>query len=139
MAKAKELQELKGTPSYRHYSKGVTWTVGMEVFIQSDRHMSIRPISRITDGRGGTIYVGESAYDKSGRKRASGDWHFGYISPATDKDRAIIVGKNNKAKLERFKWSSLTPEQATEIITLLTKESKSYNSILFNVDFAVKV
>ena len=71
MAKAKELQELG------------EWKVGEKVVVDRRMREYIRPITKITDGRGGTIYVENSKYDSKGWERGRDTWSRGMIHKLT--------------------------------------------------------
>lgn len=76
--KAKELQELE------------QWKVGAKVVVKfPNGSESISTIERITDGRGGTIYLPlpfTTSFNIYGNERTSNSWHFYFIQPATEKD-----------------------------------------------------
>ena len=100
--KAKELQELG------------QWKVGMRVLHtgSSIGGESIYTVSRITDGRGGTIYIGNDAYDIEGSSRGGSTWHHTHISPATAEDIQRIKGKVANSYLRNYDWQELTGEQS---------------------------
>lgn len=109
MPKAKELQELG------------EWKVGQEVLIRGSG-LSIRPITRITDGRGGTIYAGDNSFDKNGRQRGGDGWlYLRYITPVTEEDRIEITGKNARFRISHVEWHNLEPSKAIEIEKLLNE------------------
>ena len=104
--KAKELQALG------------PWKVGMLVLITKGgmgSYESITPITRITDGRGGTIYTKDLSFDLSGRERSEEKWHTAYMSTATLDDAIRIKGMNARNRLGKVKWNELDPKKATEI------------------------
>jgi len=108
---AKELQELGN------------WKVGMLVYDNGNsyRPESLTRITRITDGRGGTIYVGESSFDINGSQRGSDTWSKQRIQVATPVDLQRIKENNAIERLSRFDWKSLRGDQAVIIQdTLLT-------------------
>ena len=110
MAKTQELQELGG------------WKVGMTVLVTeggAGNYESITPITRITDGRGGTIYAKNLSFDIHGRERSGDSWHITHIQPATDEDRIRIRGKNARHRLSKINWNELDPKKAIEIEALL--------------------
>jgi hypothetical protein len=107
MPKAKELQELG------------QWKVGQYVTINSRYGKSICPITKITDGRGGTIYAGNSKFDERGNLRGGDIWNTETITLATDEDRIEIKGRNAKYRLSEVDWSKLNNSKAIEIEKLL--------------------
>lgn len=125
MAKTKELQELG------------KWKVGQKVLITgsggSGGYEAVRPITRITDGRGGTIYVDikpqiahsityvphELSFDEHGSERGGDTWSRKHIDIATEADTIRIKGKNAMKRLACVEWQNLTPEKALEIEKLL--------------------
>ena len=116
--KAKELNEL---PSKCRENPFV-WTVGQKIVESIGENKSIKAISRITDGRGGTIYVSGTAYDASGRQRGGDIWYGSHISPATDADYKELAGSVSKARLSRFRWGNLPDEVAVDAIKLLSEK-----------------
>ena len=105
---AKELKELG------------KWEVGQAVVIEGFRgSLRIRCIERITDGRGGTIYVDGVSFRQSGSQRGGDGWHFLHIKIATNEDRIKIKGMNSRQKLCQYKWQTLELEKAIEIEKLL--------------------
>jgi hypothetical protein len=101
--KAKELQELG------------KWKVGQKVTLRGNNSLSIKPITKITDGRGGTIYAGDYKFDERGRERTSDSWHFRTITLTTDEDRLEIAGKNARNKLYQVEWQKLDYREAIAI------------------------
>jgi len=108
---AKELQELE------------QWKVGQKVIVHGNSNGcfrdSIATITRITDGRGGTIYTDDYAFDLRGCERSSDTWHSKFIEPATEEDRMRIKGEVSKSWLVGYRWPNLTGEQAIKIEALL--------------------
>lgn len=110
MAKAKELQELG------------QWKVGQAVLLTmggANNTESVVPITQITDGRGGTIYVGDYLFDANGHQRTSNEWTRAYIQPAVEADITRIKGKNARYRISKVDWRSLDPVKAIEIEKLL--------------------
>ena len=110
MAKAKELKELG------------EWKVGQEVIVYGSGFAhtnTISKITRITDGRGGTIYIEKTAYDRWKHERTSDSWYSKYIKIATESDKEEVIQESQKRKLDNFKWNTLPGSLATEIITLM--------------------
>lgn len=110
MAKTKELQELG------------KWKVGQKVTVESGgamTYISIRPIDRITDGRGGTVYADGTAYDLHGRQRGRDGYSSARITPTTDEDRIKIAGNNSKYRMGKVNWKEISHEKAIEIEKLL--------------------
>ena len=110
MAKTQELQELG------------EWKVGLPVLLTKGgigSYESITKITRITDGRGGTVYAGDLSFDIHGRGRSGDKWHSANIQPATEEDRIRIRGMNARNRLSKIKWHELDPKKALEIETLL--------------------
>ena len=105
--KAKELTELG------------QWKVGQEVVLSypapQDRE-TIKTIERITDGRNGTIYVDNMAFDLHGRQRNSNSWTFFSISVVTPDIKEGIIKKNRRIKLRQFDFKSLTFDQASDLV-----------------------
>jgi hypothetical protein len=105
--KAKELTELG------------PWKVGQEVALSypsPQNRDAIKSIERITDGRNGTIYVDNMAFDVHGRERTSNQWTFHSISVLTPEVKENIIKTNRKNKLVQFKFSSLTIDQASNLV-----------------------
>lgn len=114
--KAKELQTIS-SPDNKNI-----WTVGGKVAVSKRGYdTAIRTISRITDGRGGTIYIpctnmlgnvtGEDAYDLYGRGRGGGDWDSITIRPIGEIEETEIKKKflANKLRqgLQKKGWSGV--------------------------------
>ena len=100
------------------------WKVGQPVLVQmggASRRESIAPISKITDGRGGTIYVGEQLFDTDGHQRTSDSWNRAFIQPATEADVIRIKGKNARFRIANYDWQNLDPSKAIEIEKLLNE------------------
>lgn len=97
------------------------WKVGQKVLLTTGniRQESIVPITKITDGRGGTIYVGNMLFDIMGAQRGNDIWYKSYIAPATEEDAMRIRGKNSRHRLSKVKWLELDPKKAIEIEKLL--------------------
>ena len=98
---------------------GITWTVGDKVVVRTNHNSYIAIISRITDGRGGTIYVksknGENNFDLLGNQRGTDIWNGSIIERATQEDTKLMRGKIAISRLKNFNWASLSPELAIEI------------------------
>ena len=98
------------------------WKVGQMVLVigsMNSGYEGIKPISRITDGRGGTIYVEDKAYDIYGGLRGGDTWNKWNIQPATDADAIRIRGTNARRRIANFKWNDLDPAKAVEIEKIL--------------------
>jgi hypothetical protein len=116
MSKTKQLEKLDG-PS------GIVWAVGDKVIVSDRLSEYVATITRITDGRGGTIYTKkinrenapEIAYDTTGRGRGADIWNTKDIHPATQEDISRIKGKVARLQLSNFKWIQLSPDIAIEI------------------------
>lgn len=80
---------------------------------------SIVKIDKITDGRGGTIYVGTEKYDSNGWARGDFGYHRPHIKIATEEDIARVRGQNASRRLARFDWTKLEPAEAYRIYELL--------------------
>ena len=107
--KTEELTQLEG------------WSVG-QVVAEEGRGASLTSpklvkITRITSGRGGTIYIGNQAYDKSGFSRGTDTWGGMKISVATPEVVRAIHAKRAKAFLHSVHWDSLTDDQALTMYT----------------------
>jgi hypothetical protein len=112
--KAKELQELG------------QWKVGQLVALFHHGSITgLRKITRITDGRKGTIYVSnktnivgeiyETAYDSNGNLRTPDRWSNCSISPATEAHIKTIKISKAYNFLQSFNWQTLSPDQAIQI------------------------
>lgn len=116
MSKTKNLDELG------------RWKVGMDVYHTCNlRGFVIGKVVRITDGRGGTVYVtfgnpSESAYDINGNERGCGTWSKTYLYPLTIEKKNEIALSIRKEKLRSFKWDDLTVEQASEIVLFMREK-----------------
>lgn len=107
---AKELQELG------------QWKAGMYVIVHGgglDNSESIVPITKITDGREGTIYADNTLFDIQGWQRGGNTWDRRHIAPATEEDRIRLLGKNARYRISKVKWLALDPAKAIEIEKLL--------------------
>lgn len=115
----KELQELG------------EWKVGMEALMEHGGS-SLSPdeivvVSRITDGRNGTIYIKsrnpavttEYAFDTHGNQRGGGAWSSAYIKPLTEEMRTKLQQQNRRSKLVHFKWKELPFEQSDKIVAFM--------------------
>jgi hypothetical protein len=113
MPKAKELQELG------------KWKVGMLGYDNgsSITSPSVVKITRITDGRGGTLYInsGEKTFDISGNERGGSPWHRRHIEPATEEDLRNIQGRVIKSRLTAFNWRRLSNENAVKVEEFLNQ------------------
>ena len=105
--------------------------VGDKVCIEGDLgRKCISTITKISDGRGGTIYASEMLFDKNGSQRGADTWHKSYMRVATEADVIDIRGKNARNRISKYKWLDLDPAKALEIEKLLndngivTKEAK---------------
>lgn len=87
----------------------------------------ITKITRITDGRGGTIYVGEAprekVFDIRGHQRGETGFSGSYIRIATLEDSKKLALDIRKRKLESFNFHGLTPEQCSEIVLFMRSKS----------------
>lgn len=119
MAKAKELDRLE-------VNDELTWEVGQKVVVDRRMIESIRTISRITDGRDGTIYVkegnSETAFDRFGNQRGADTWSRARMDPATESDVKRVKGKVARHQLARFDWVNMDPNKAMEIRDLLREK-----------------
>lgn len=106
---AKELQEIG------------EWKVGQKVLVVGGRinREGIYPIERITDGRGGTIYVGNTSFNATSGRQIGGDTCAFYMRAATEEDYLRIRGKNAAYRLSQIQWSKLDPAKVIEIEKLL--------------------
>ena len=104
-----------------------TWEVGQKVIYSSQMGESIVAITRITDGRGGTVYVGKEMFDASGQARGGGSWSTRSIHPLTEEKKNSIIGANVRAKLSGFNWNTLPDDVAKEAIALLRKSFPKMN------------
>jgi hypothetical protein len=105
---AKEIQEIG------------QWKVGMLVIDNGNAGCPerIMKIDRITDGRNGTIHIGNTAFDINGRQRGGDAWSM-HISPATDEDIHRVKGSVAKRRLGSFNWDSITGDQALQLEQVL--------------------
>jgi hypothetical protein len=112
MPKTKNLEELG------------QWKVGQKVYIDKTSsfhgYEAVSPIERITDGRGGSIYVKDMNFDKNGKERGEG-YHKATIRPATEEDIIRIRGNNARSRIKHYDWSELDPAKAIEIEKLLNE------------------
>ena len=112
MAKAKMIEKLDGR-------NDIVWVTGQKVVVDRCQSESIRTISRITKGWGGTVYVkegeSETAFDRFGHQRGGGTWSQALIKPATESDIIRVKGKIARNQLARFNWSELDPLKAIGI------------------------
>ena len=102
------------------------WKVGMEVIVYSRFSSSIQKIKKITDGRGGTIYVeikgNNYLFDVLGNLRTSNVWSSITIEPCTPEKKIEIQMKNRVAKLHAFDFSSLTDQQVSDIVLFMREK-----------------
>ena len=96
-----------------------TWEVGQKVVLSTSMGEGVATITRITDGRGGTVYVGKEMFDASGSLRGGDTWQRRKIEPLTQEKYNEILAQNIREKLKRFNWGSLPNEIAIEIISHL--------------------
>lgn len=98
--KAKELQSLAANDG------AYPWTVGGLVAVEDQNGTSIRTVSRITDGRGGTVYVQykradgtirEVAYDANGNLRGGNTWTRDHARPISE-EQAQAIRNTNKSR-----------------------------------------
>ena len=107
------------------------WKVGHKAVLQQFLGTeSIQTITRITNGRGGTIYVSISknsdvAFDINGTERGGANWHPRTIQPATDEDIKQIRCNYIKFLLKQYDWSKLTEEQTINFFEYLNKSEIS--------------
>lgn len=87
----------------------------------------ITKIDRITDGRGGTIYVGKEAFDKYGRLRGGDTWSRTSLEPATEELIREIKADFCKRRLNEFDWLSLPDWLAINLVETLTAKDKRIN------------
>jgi len=107
---AKELNELGA------------WKVGQRVVAGRAGAEHLDKITRITDGRGGTIYIDTMAFDIRGRRRGEDSmWESTGIYPATDRDIKRIVVKGKRQFLYSNPWASLTDDQIIQVYDLVNK------------------
>jgi len=116
MPKAKELQELG------------KWKVGMLGYDNGSSLAgpSVVKITRITDGRGGTLYINsgrlsEKTFDINGNERGGSTWHRRHIEPATEEDLLNIQGMVIKSRLTAFNWRRLSNENAVKVEEFLNQ------------------
>lgn len=113
MSKAKELQELG------------QWKVGQQVYIEGSSLRCIKTISRITDGRDGTIYVndkggiGAYSFDIHGWERGGNEWRRVHIVPATEEHKKMLKAMWARTRLQAIKWSELSDDKALEIQAMM--------------------
>jgi hypothetical protein len=116
MGKAKELQELG------------QWKVGQIVVSHSGGTGGVErllKITRITDGRGGTIYIEDIAFDLYGHERTSNSaWHSKSISPATEEDIKRIVLEDMRRYLQNFDWSKQSDVQVSLVYKIIKGNSE---------------
>lgn len=109
MSKTIELQELD------------KWKVGQAVVVyrgRNDEYLS--KVTRITNGRNGTIYVNDLSFDLQGWERGNQDhWNRTSISPATGEDIARIIAANRRTKVCTYRWRDLSDDQITSVFKLI--------------------
>jgi len=105
------------------------WKVGQEAIDTYNR--ATGKISRITDGRGGTLYVAfsnslgtgtyEVAYDIHGRKRGD-DWSRSQLAIHTPEMKLAQMRLNRRRKLAMFDWPSLPFDQSDAIVAFMREK-----------------
>jgi hypothetical protein len=96
------------------------WKVGMEVVVNGPYNSrKISKISKITDGRGGTVLVDDKTYDARGFGRGGDVWTRYHIVPLTPELKMEVILEVRKSKLDNFHFNTLTPEQASEIVLFM--------------------
>ena len=95
------------------------WKLGQKVLISNTETESITSITKITDGRDGTIYVSDKKFNVNGKQRHAEVWHKFYIEVAKEEDYIRIKGKNARYRLSKVKWLDLEPTKALEVQKLL--------------------
>jgi hypothetical protein len=117
--KAKEIESLK-------YGEGPGefWFDGQQVFVLSPSGRRLKNIDRITDGRGGTIYVEKDAFDKNGNLRGGGTWCQTRLEAVNEENLRQFretVARNN---LVYFKWNTIPGWMAIDLIEYMKKDSR---------------
>jgi hypothetical protein len=97
------------------------WKVGQNILVSGNYgYEAIRPITKITDGRDGTIYAAGLLFDVNGRQRGNDLFTArSYIEIATEADAINIKGKNARKRLSKYDWIKLDPVKAIEIEKIL--------------------
>ncbi len=122
----KEIQSLEGS----EFGQPINWVVGQQVIVYGGgamRWKQVRKIDRITDGRGGTIYVGRESYDSSGHQRGGDVWSRQHIQIATEKLLLEVRSEYAKMKLRKFDWDSLPDWAALKVVEVLMAMDKRIN------------
>ena len=116
---AKEIQTLEYNGMSGSKEKEF-WSVGQKVIFRGAMGaVSVKTIDRITDGRGGTIYIGKDAFDATGSLRGGGTWSQTHIEPATEVEILKIRASIIKRKLKDFDWRTISDEDASTIIAYI--------------------
>jgi len=113
--KTEELKELTGQMGFGQHA---TWTVGQTVIVRNHGSLSdqrVTTITRITSGRGGTIYVGDLAYDSRGHQRGSDTWGGSSLYPATPEAVKEIKSAKARKLLAGFPWSKLSDDDILKL------------------------
>ena len=119
MAKAKELDKLG------------EWYVGQKVIEETHLSKRLTTITRITDGRGGTLYteykslgatVNINAYDKDGWMRGGGAWSKSRIQPATPEAVKELKVQITRRKIEQISWRKIPDDTILEIKDFLNEK-----------------
>ena len=103
------------------------WKVGQEVI---DTYNSFTgKVSRLTDGRGGTVYVAvpqtlgagtyEVAFDINGKKRGTDTWSRSQLEVLTPDMKLGLERRGRRRKLAMFDWSGLPFDQSDAIVTFM--------------------
>ena len=99
------------------------WEVGQKVVVASCPYgrvtKRIDTIKKITDGWGGTIYVGETQYNVRGSSRGSNAWTRSNIQPATEKDYEEIKKLRARSFIQRANLEKLDGDLAIKTIEFL--------------------
>lgn len=122
MAKTVELQKL--------VHGDTTWFVGQRVAVSDAFGLRLNKISRITSGRGGTIYVGKSSFTADGSLRGSGSWPTKSIRPATDEDIENVKARIVKIRLSKINWDKLSNSKVFKIYQKLVDLGVDFNNLL---------
>jgi hypothetical protein len=118
MTKTIELQELN------------KWKVGQTVVVYrpGNSNEELNKVTRITNGRNGTIYIKDMAFDLVGRERGNQDiWHRKSINPATAGDIARIKTANRRSVVCAYQWKDLRDDQIISVFKLIQSFEKAKN------------
>lgn len=126
-SKTIELESLEGNT----WNAKVLWEKGKNVLLNSSSGQRITPITRITSGRGGTIYIGNQAFDSRGNERGGDTWSRTSIQHITPEQEAEIRKtfrvKKLIRRLEKLNWNNV-PEEKIEAVCGILKDTPTFEA-----------